>query len=60
MRKTKIFKELIIGGIVVAPLLYLFYIWNNLPTEIPIHFNAHGNPDNYGSRSYVALTLFFL
>ena len=60
MRKTKIFKEIIIGGIVIAPLVYFFNIWNNLPTKIPIHFDAHGNPDNYGNRSYIALTLFFL
>ncbi len=56
----KIYKELLIGGIVVAPLLYFLYIWNTLPTEIPIHFDAQGNPNNFGSRSYVALTLFFL
>ena len=60
MKTTKIFKELLIGGIVVAPLLYFLYIWKTLPTEIPIHFDAQGNPNNYGSRSHIALTLFFL
>lgn len=60
MKTTRIFKELLIGSIVVAPLLYFLYIWNTLPTEIPIHFDAQGNPNNYGSRSYIALTLFFL
>lgn len=60
MKTTKIFKELLIGSIVVAPLLYFLYIWNTLPTEIPIHFDAQGNPNNYGSRSHIALTLLFL
>lgn len=60
MRTTKIFKELLMGGIVVAPLVYFLYLWNTLPTEIPIHFDAQGNPDNYGSREYIALTLLFI
>lgn len=60
MKTMKIFKELLIGSIVVAPLLYFLYMWNSLPMEIPIHFDAQGNPNNYGSRSYIALTLFFL
>jgi uncharacterized membrane protein len=60
MKTTKIFKELLIGSIVVAPLLYYFYLWNSLPNEIPIHFDAQGNPNNYGSKSNIALTLLFL
>jgi uncharacterized membrane protein len=60
MKTTKIFKELLIGIIVAAPLLYFFYLWNSLPDEIPIHFDAQGNPNNYGSKSNIALTLLFL
>ena len=60
MKTTKIFKELLIGSIAIAPLLYYFYIWNSLPEVIPVHFDAQGNPNNYGSRSYIALTIFFL
>jgi len=60
MKTTKIFKELLIGSIVIAPLLYFFYIWNFLPAEIPIHFDAYGNPNNYGNKSDIALTILFL
>lgn len=60
MKTTKIFKEVLIGSIVIAPLLYYFYLWNSLPAEIPVHFDAKGNPNNYGSRSEIALTLCFL
>lgn len=49
-----------IGFITIAPLLYYFYLWSSLPATIPIHFDAHGNPNNYGSISYMAITLFFL
>ena len=60
MKTTKIFKELLIGVIVAAPLLYYFYIWHSLPETIPVHFDARGNPNNYGSRGEIALTLIFL
>ncbi len=60
MKTAKIVKELLIGCMVVSPLIYYFYLWNTLPAEIPIHFDAHGNPNNYGSRSYMAITLLFL
>lgn len=60
MKTTKLIKELLIGGIAVAPVLYFFYLWNSLPTVIPIHFDEFGKPNNYGSRSTIALTLLFL
>ncbi len=60
MKTSKPFKELFIGCIAIAPLLYYFYLWNSLPETIPIHFDAYGNPNNYGSRSYMAVTLLFL
>ena len=60
MKTTKIVKELVIGSIVISPLLYLLYVWNSLPAEIPVHFDARGNPNNYGSKFSIALTLMFL
>jgi uncharacterized membrane protein len=60
MKTSKTIKELFIGCITVAPLVYYLYLWSSLPATIPIHFDAHGNPNNYGSRSYIAITLFFL
>jgi len=60
MKKSKTIKELFIGCITVAPLVYYSYLWSSLPATIPIHFDAYGNPNNYGSRGYIAITLFFL
>ncbi len=60
MKTTKIVKELFIGSIVISPLVYLFYVWNSLPAKIPVHFDAQGNPNNYGSKFNIALTLLFL
>ncbi len=60
MKTNNYLKELFIGIMVIAPLAYFFYLWNNLPVEIPIHFTAQGNPDNYGSRATMGITLTFL
>ncbi len=57
---SKTIKELFIGCITIAPLVYYLYLWSSLPTTIPIHFDAHGNPNNYGCRSSIAITLFLL
>jgi immunity protein, SdpI family len=60
MKTNRILKELLIGCITITPLVFYLYIWNSLPTTIPIHFDAQGNPNNYGSRSYIAITILFL
>lgn len=60
MKTRKTIKELLIGCITVAPLVYYFYLWSSLPATIPIHFDALGHPNDYGSKSYIAITLFLL
>jgi len=44
-------KELPIIGIVAIPFLYLFYIWADLPAEVPLHWNFKGEIDRYGSKT---------
>ncbi len=60
MKANKILKEIIIATVVVVPLLYYFYLWNSLPAAIPIHFDAVGNPNNYGSKTGMLWLLLFL
>ncbi len=60
MQANKFFKELLILVISIVPLIYYISIWNSLPDRIPVHFDAQGNPNNYGSRYYLAYTLLFL
>jgi len=60
MKTTKIFKEVLIGVIAIAPVFYYFYLWNSLPETIPIHFDATGNPNGYGSKNMMGIVLLFL
>ena len=47
---TRYFKYLI-WPLALVPLTYLFFIWQSLPEEMPMHFDLKGNPDRYGNKS---------
>lgn len=41
----------IIGyGVYLASIIFLIYIWDTLPNEVPAHFNASGEVDRWGSK----------
>lgn len=42
--------EVIILMLTLLPLLYLGMIYNSIPNEVPMHFNASGEVDRYGSK----------
>ncbi|WP_452222906.1 SdpI family protein [Lacinutrix chionoecetis] len=44
-------KELPIVLIILIPFIYLAYIWSDLPDQVPIHWNASGEIDGWGSKS---------
>ena len=47
----KLKKELPLIGIVLLPFLYLMYVWNQLPEQVPLHYNLKGEVDRYGDKS---------
>ena len=48
--KSILSKDLPIIAVVVLPFIYLAYIWNDLPEEVPLHWNIRGEVDKYGSK----------
>lgn len=38
--------------IVLIPMMVGLIFWKRLPEEIPVHFNAAGEPDNYSSKAF--------
>jgi uncharacterized membrane protein len=58
MSKSK--TELLILTIILLPALYLAFVWNTLPEEVPMHFNAKGEVDRYGSKDELIGLLFML
>ena len=39
--------------VILLPILAGVLLWENLPAEIPIHWNIHGEVDGYSSRLFV-------
>ena len=52
--------ELLILTIILFPAVYLSLVWNALPEEVPMHFNAKGEADRYGSKNELVGVLFLL
>ncbi len=46
----KLKNEIPLIAIVSLPFIYLAYIWNELPEEVPMHWNINGEIDRYGEK----------
>ncbi len=44
-------KEIMILLIALIPIVFLGIIWNDLPDEVPMHWNANGDIDRMGAKS---------
>jgi uncharacterized membrane protein len=40
---------------IVVPFIYLAYIWNDLPAEVPLDWNIQGEIDRYGDKASLIL-----
>lgn len=47
--------ELVLWAILLAPTAILLIVWNQLPEQMPIHWNAAGEVDGYGSKSMLVM-----
>lgn len=58
--KNSTYTELLILAIIIIPAIYLLDIWADLPEEVPMHWNASGEIDRYGSKNELVGLLFML
>ena len=58
--KNSTYTELLIFAIIIIPAIYLLLIWADLPEEVPMHWNASGEIDRYGSKNELVGLLFIL
>jgi uncharacterized membrane protein len=47
----KNFLKITVWVLFVIPLVYLSLIWNELPQQLPMHYNLKGQVDRYGTKS---------
>ena len=57
MIKNNKLKLIIASVIILLPMVFGLLAWNVLPDEIPVHWNANGEVDNYESKAFA---VFFL
>lgn len=60
MKINSTYTELLILAIIIIPAIYLLAIWADLPEEVPMHWNAAGEIDRYGSKNELVGLLFML
>jgi uncharacterized membrane protein len=53
--KLSIKQELPLIFTILVPFMYLAYIWNSLPAEVPLHWNIAGEIDRYGDKTSLIL-----
>lgn len=58
MEKFK--KEIPFIAVALIPFIYLGYVWNRLPEEVPMHWNGAGEIDRYGDKKELVASLFLL
>ncbi|WP_201984003.1 SdpI family protein [Hymenobacter rubidus] len=51
MKKNLLPWQLLTLAVVLAPSLYLAYLWPQLPAQIPTHFGTDGQPNGYTDRA---------
>jgi uncharacterized membrane protein len=58
MKRENLIYDVLCGICIILPLFYLRTVWHELPEEVPVHFNIHGEADRYaGKESLIWLVL---
>lgn len=60
MKKIGTGKEVLIWIFTLTPLVYLGLSWNEMPAQVPIHFNLEGEADRWGSKLTLAGIIFVM
>jgi uncharacterized membrane protein len=52
---NKYLKEFLLWALIALPYFYLATIWNQLPEQVPIHFNLKGVANNWSSKTVLLI-----
>jgi uncharacterized membrane protein len=50
MKGINFTRELVFLPVMILPMVYIVYMWPQLPERVPIHFDLHGTANGWGSR----------
>lgn len=51
MKTTSLTREILLWVIILIPLAYLAWMWNDLPERVPVHFNLKGEADGWAGKT---------
>ena len=54
MLKKNIGTMILTSLLILLPMVVGLILWNSLPEQLPVHWNAEGQIDGYGSRALVS------
>ncbi len=40
----------VVWFVMIAPAIYLTFVWNKIPEKVAMHFDIHGNADKFGNK----------
>lgn len=55
--KVSLKQEILIWAIIAIPFIYLLFTWGQLPAEVPIHWNIHGEADRWSEKKTLPFIL---
>lgn len=50
----------LVWPVLLAPAVYLAFVWNRIPETVALHFDIQGNPDRYGSKRELIVAVIIL
>jgi uncharacterized membrane protein len=53
--KIDLRREIMLWAVLLAPMTYLTLVWNQLPEQVPIHWNTAGEIDGWASKHSLPL-----
>lgn len=56
-RKIHMIMDFISVVLIIGMVVCTFFLWDNAPDKIPIHYNIRGEIDNYGPKSSILILL---
>ena len=56
----KLKHEIPVWTLIAIPFIYILFLWNGLPEQVPLHWNIDGEIDRWGSRATIWLIPFLL
>jgi len=56
MKTRSVLKFSLVGLLLAAPFVYLYFIYDQLPDQVALHFDSNSQPDRFGPKSELWLS----